>query len=185
MPAATVSVIVSVPAVVASFDRTTLEGSEEVMVTSSPPVGAGALNEAVLLVCRSLPRVRSISVILAALTCTVAVASLIPAADARNVVLPAPAPVTSIQTRLSPAGIVAVEGTVAIKGSSELRVKVIPPAGAGAESLRDILVVRVTTVDTDVGLKLAVTVTTTLRVSCAKPIAVAVICVVPIPTPVT
>jgi len=68
---------------------------------------------------------------------------------------------------------------------SEARLKVIPPAGAGAEMVRVSVTVPVAFTLIGFGLTEAVTVTVTVAESGANPVAVAVICVAPMDTPVT
>ena len=68
------------------------------------------------------------------------VASVTPGESARMVVVPEETPVMGRLTLVEPAGMVTDVGTVAMAGLSELRVKVRPPAWAGAVMLRVVLV---------------------------------------------
>jgi len=52
------------------------------------------------------------------------------------VVVPPTKPVTGTATEVPPAAKVAVAGTVAVPGLSDVKVTVKPPAGAGAERVR-------------------------------------------------
>src|SRR5271163_1144959 len=79
----------------------------------------------------------------------------------------------------------AVAGTVATLGVSEVRLKVIPPAGAAAEMLRVTFTVVVAFTLMELGLNESVTVTVAPTVSGANPVAVPVICAEPMVTPVT
>src|SRR5271156_3904622 len=74
---------------------------------------------------------------------------------------------------------------VATPGLSELSVKVMPPAGAGAEMFNAVFVDVIKFMEVVPGLKLAVTVTAAGRGAGAKPGAKAVIVAVPMVTPFT
>lgn len=110
----------------------------------------------------------------AAVTLIVAVASLIPVRSARSVVLPMPTPVTGTSAEVAFAFTVAVEGTVAMVGSSVLRVKVYPPLGAGAERFSVMLLAFVCGTEKGFGEKLAVSVTVIVDISGAKVLDIAV-----------
>src|SRR5712691_8359955 len=66
-------------------------------------------------------------------------------------------PVTPKPTESCPAGTVTVAGTVAALTLSEARLKVIPPAGAGAEIVKVSMTVLVALKEMEVGLSEAVT----------------------------
>ena len=68
---------------------------------------------------------------------------------------------------------------------SDARLKVMPPGGAAAETVRVAFAVLVAFTEMEVGLSEAVTVTATATVSGANPVAVAVTCVEPMVTAVT
>jgi hypothetical protein len=120
-------------------------------------------------------------------TFTVAVAVVMPGEAALMVTVPAAAPVIGMATEVAPAAIMAVPdtGTVATALLLELRAKVIPPAGAGAEMVRFRLVGVFRGSERVFGLKAAVTVTLAVTTSGAYPVAVAVIWVDPMVPPVT
>ena len=76
-------------------------------------------------------KVDGIKISAVAVTVTLAVASVIPAALARMVAVPAAAPVTATVALVNPEAIITVAGTVATAVFEELSVKVMPFAGAG------------------------------------------------------
>src|SRR5688572_10491454 len=89
-----------------------------------------------------------------ATTVIAAVVCAMPGADARRVVVPRATPFTVTVAEVKPAGTVTVGATVAIDVESVNRFSVRPPAGAGEESLSNVVAVASRTTLNDAGSKL-------------------------------
>jgi hypothetical protein len=136
LPCVRFTVTLVVPTAVVLVDNRKCVGSLLVSVIV-PLLDGAALSEMLRPEYVLLPTIGLFTVIVgAAVTFTVAVASVMPGESARSVVLPTATPVTLTVVDVLPCGIVTGDCTVAMAELSVVSVKVVPPAGAATERVR-------------------------------------------------